>query len=440
MRMLSVAAGLWLGFTVAAAAGGQTIDPAIAAGVDRHYPALETLYKHLHANPELSFQERQTAARLAEEMKLAGYDVTGSIGGHGVVALLRNGQGPTVMVRCDMDALPIVEQTELPYASKVRVADPSGDGQVGVMHACGHDMHMACWVGTARVLADMKNRWAGTLIFIAQPAEERGAGARAMLADGLYDKFGKPDYALALHVDSSLPVGMIGYTEGWAMANVDSVTITVKGKGGHGAAPHAAIDPIVIAARIVLDLQTIVSREVDPIDSAVVTVGSIHGGTKHNIIPSEVTMQLTVRSYKDETREHVLNAIERIAKAASQAAAAPEPSIVSDRDEYTPALYNAPELTRRTVTALRKVFGESNVVMLPPVMGGEDFAQYRRAGVDQAMMFRLGTVDPQQLRAVGGDRRKLPSVHSPFYYPVLEPSLRNGVKAMSAAVMNLMSK
>ncbi len=297
--------------------------------VAEEYPALDALYKHLHTHPELSLQEEQTAARLVREMEGTGFEVTPHVGGTGVVAVLRNGDGPTVLVRTDMDALPVVEQTGLPYASKVRGRDREGK-DVGVMHACGHDVHMTCWVGTAKLLAGIKDRWHGTLVFIAQPAEEIGAGARAMLDDGLFRRFPRPDYALALHCDATKPYGHLAYAEGLALANVDSVDILVRGKGGHGAAPHTTVDPIVLAARIVLDLQTLVSRETNPTDPVVVTVGSIHGGTKHNIIPSEVKLQLTVRTTKDSVRKHILDGIKRVAQAAALGAMAPEPEVKVD--------------------------------------------------------------------------------------------------------------
>ncbi len=300
----------------AVAVDGSIPVDAIKQRIAAEFTSLEALYKHIHSHAELSYSEEATSTRLAKELKDLGFEVTEKVGGFGVVGILKNGAGPTVLVRTDMDALPVTEQTGLPYASKVRVRDKNGN-DVGVMHACGHDMHMTCWVGTARVLASMKDRWKGTLIFIGQPAEEVGGGAVAMLKDGLFKKFPKPDFALALHCDGTRPFGTIGYTEGLAMANVDSVDITVRGKGGHGSAPHTTIDPVVLAARIILDLQTLVSRENNPLEPAVVTVGSIHGGSKHNIIPDEVKLQLTVRTTKDSVRKQILEGIERIAKAAA---------------------------------------------------------------------------------------------------------------------------
>jgi hippurate hydrolase len=400
---------------------------------------LETLYKSIHTHPELSLAEKNTSARLARQLRELGFEVSENVGGYGVVGVLHNGKGPTVLVRTDMDALPVTERTGLPYASKVRMRDKNGN-DVGVMHACGHDMHMTCWVGTARVLAGMKDRWQGTLVFIGQPAEEIGTGARMMLADGLFKRFPRPDYCLALHCDAQTPFGHVSYTEGLALANVDSVDILVRGKGGHGAAPHTTVDPIVLAARIVLDLQTIASRETNPTDPVVVTVGSIHGGTKHNIIPSEVKLQLTVRTTKDSVRKHTLEAIERIAKAAAVGARAPEPEVKIDPGEFTPALVNDSALTRKTVALFKDLLGADHVHERPPVMGGEDFARYGREGVPIFLYF-LGTIDPDRVAA---SRREgslpLPSLHSDLFYPVPEPTIRTGVLTMSMAVLNLVGK
>ncbi len=411
---------------------------AVKQKVGQDYSYLEALYKHLHTHPELSYQEEQTAARLAKEMREIGFTVTEKVGGHGIVCIYKNGDGPTVMVRTDMDALPVIEKTGVDYASKVRIRDKDGN-EVGVMHACGHDMHMTCWVGTARALVALKDRWHGTLMFIGQPAEERGAGAKAMLDDGLFKKFPRPDFALALHCDSFTPHGQIRFTEGMALANTDSVEIVVKGKGGHGSAPHTTIDPIVIAARIVLDLQTLVSREQDPLDPAVVTVGSIHGGSKSNIIPPEVKMQLTVRSFKDSTRKHLLDGIDRIAKAAAMAARAPEPVVKVDAGEFTPALTNDTALTRRTVAAFKQALGEDHIQTKAPVMGGEDFSRYGREGVP-IFIFWLGTVPGERITQALNGGRPLPSLHSDEYYPIPEPSIKMGVAGMSAAVYNLMGK
>lgn len=402
--------------------------------------SLEALYKHLHAHPELSYHEEQTSTHMAKELKDLGFEVTEKVGGYGVVGIYRNGKGPTVLVRTDMDALPVVERTGKPYASKVRTRD-ANDNEVGVMHACGHDMHMTCLVGTARVLMALKDRWSGTLICIAQPAEEVGGGARAMLRDGLFTKFPKPDYALALHCDSNRPYGTVAYSDGLAMANTDAIDIIVRGKGGHGSAPHTTIDPVVLAARIVLDLQTLVSRETNPLDPAVVTVGSIHGGTKHNIIPDEVKLQLTVRTTKDPVRKHILEGIERIAKAAAQGAGAPEPIVKIDPSEFTPALVNESKLTRKTAELFTEILGPENVLERPLLMGGEDFGRYGRDGGVPIFLYFLGTQKPEVVAAASKEgARPLPSLHSDRFAPEPEPTIKTGVLTMSMAVLNLLGK
>ncbi len=412
---------------------------AVEKRVNAEFDDLLALYQHLHTNPELSLHEVNTSARIAKELKALGFDVTEKVGGTGVVGVLKNGDGPTVLVRTDMDALPVVEATGLPYASTVKVRD-AADNEVGVMHACGHDMHMTCFVGAAQVLVGMKDQWHGTLVFIGQPAEEVGLGAKAMLNDGLFKRFPKPDFCLALHCDAGRSYGTIGFTDGQALANVDSVDILVKGKGGHGAAPQTTIDPIVLSARIILDLQTLVSRETTPTDPAVVTVGSIHGGSKHNIIPSEVKMQLTVRSTKDSVRKHLLEGIQRIAKAAAEGAGAPEPVVTFDNDGFTPALVNDSKLTQRTVALFKDVFGADRVQERGPVMGGEDFSRYGKEGVP-IFLFWLGTVPPDRVAEAAKDETKmLASLHSDQYHPIPEPSIKTGVLAMSMAVMNLMDK
>ena len=427
-------------------------DPATATGfsvrthlpaIDRHLEAdlksLVELYQHLHANPELSLAEVKTAARLAEELRKLGFEVTEKVGGTGLVGVFRNGPGPVVLVRTDLDGLPIVEQTGLPYASKLRVRDRAGN-EVGVMHACGHDVHMTCWVGTARVLVALKDSWSGTLVFVGQPAEEIVAGARMMLEDGLYKRFPKPDYALALHADPFSPVGVVSYTEGLALAASDAIDIVVKGKGGHGAAPHLTVDPVVLAARIILDLQTIVSREVNPTDPCVITVGSIHGGTKHNIIPNEVRLQLTVRTTKTEVRDQVLKAIERMAKAAAVSARAPEPDIRVNLEQYTPPTLNDVSLSRKCVGVFREILGQENVRPRPPAMGAEDFGRFAE-GQTPIFMYFLGTVSREKHEASqkpGGS--PLPGMHTDSYAPLPEPSIRTGVRTMTAAVMNLMPK
>jgi hippurate hydrolase len=411
---------------------------AVDKKLDAEIADLVALYQHLHANPELSFQEVNTSKRMAAEAKKAGFDVTENVGG-GVVAVLKNGPGPVVLIRTDMDALPIVEQTGLPYASKVKTKNREGV-EVGVMHACGHDIHMTSWVGTARVLASMKDKWSGTLVLVAQPAEEIIAGAKKMLDAGLYTKFPKPDFALALHSDPLHPVGTLGYSEGLALANSDTIDILVKGKGGHGAAPHLTIDPVVIAARIILDLQTIVSRETDPFDPVVVTVGSIHGGTKHNIIPNEVKLQLTVRTTKTETRDRVLKAIDRIAKAAALAANAPAPEVKVSLEEYTPATYNDVPLSRRCGALFREAQGADAVRLRKPVMGAEDFGRFSE-GKTPIFMYFIGTISQEKYAAAQKPgAAPLPGMHTDAYAPVPEPSVRAGVRTMSLAALDLLRK
>ncbi len=412
--------------------------------VEREYSGLFDLYRQLHFHPELSFHEIKTAARVAEELEKAGFQVTRNFGGTGVVGILKNGSGPTVMIRTDLDALPVVEETGLEYASQVRTKDDQGR-EVGVMHACGHDMHMTCFVGAARVLSQLKNQWQGTLIMIGQPAEERSGGAKGMLAQGLFQKFSRPDFILALHNDATLETGKIGIREGNALAGIDSVDLTVRGVSGHGGYPYAAKDPIVLAAQIILSLQTIVSRELRAIDPAVVTVGSIHGGTKHNIIPNEVQLQLTVRHYSDQVRNQILKSIDRIAQGTAQAAGIPPklaPIMKVLEEEYLPPTYNDPELTRRTARALTGTLGDGNVVPRDPVMGGEDFTYFGRTPEKIPIcMFWLGTVNPQRMaesRREGGE--PLPSLHSSRFAPDPETTIKTGVTAMAAAALDLLGQ
>jgi amidohydrolase len=407
--------------------------------IDAEAESLLTLYKHIHAHPELAFQEEQTSARLAKELRQLGFEVTGKVGVTGIVGVFKNGAGPTILVRADMDALPIIEETGVAYASKVRTRDQDGL-DVGVMHACGHDMNVTCLVGTARVMTALKDRWKGTLVFIGQPAEEIGAGAKAMLDAGLLQKFPRPDFALALHCDGRYPVGHVNYREGQLQANVDSVDIIVKGKGGHGAAPHTTIDPIVLSARIILDLQTIVSRERNPLEPAVVTVGAIHGGTKHNIIPDEVKMQLTVRTMNDTARKEVLESIARIAKAAAMGARAPEPIVKHRAENFTPALVNEKELTQKMVGLFQDVIGPERVHERPMSMGGEDFSQFTRAGI-RTFYYHLGTATATAHAASkkpGG--KALANTHSPLYAPEPELTLRTGMLTMSMAILELLSE
>lgn len=412
----------------------------ITGQVDAEYPSLVPLYQYFHSNPELSFHEEKTSARLAEELTRAGYEVTRGVGKYGVVAVLKNGAGPTILVRSDLDGLPVKEQTGLPFASTVTTRDDSGK-EVPVMHACGHDIHMTTLTGVARVLAKLKNQWHGTVILIGQPAEERGGGARAMLQDGLFTRFPRPDYCLALHDAADLAVGTIGFTSGYAMANVDSVDITVRGAGGHGAHPDKTKDPIVLAAQIVLALQTIVSREVDPGNPAVVTVGSIHGGLKHNIIPDEVKLQLTVRSYTDEVRAQLLAAIKRIARGQAVSAGLPESlmPVVEVGDDFTPATYNDPQLTERVVGVLRQRIGATNVIAEPPTMGGEDFSEFGRTNPKVPIfMFDVGGVPRAKFDEARHTGQALPSLHSSLWAPDPEGTIKVGMGGMVAAVLDLM--
>lgn len=402
--------------------------------LDENLESLVQLYIHFHRNPELSFEEAQTAQKFGDELEAIGAVVTRNVGGHGVVGILENGKGPLVLLRSDLDALPVDEQTNLPFASTRKVPNSAGK-QVGVMHACGHDVHMTNLLGTARYLSEHRDLWSGSLMLIGQPAEERGAGAKAMLDDGLFDRFGKPDFALALHCNSVIPTGKVGLREGYMMANVDSVDIRLFGRGGHGAYPHTTIDPIVEAARLILDLQTIVAREVKPIEPAVVTVGSIQAGTKHNIISDECLLQLTVRSYSDEVRARLLEAIRRKARATAISSGAPEPEITVS--EGTPSLANDAALARRIAERFEAELGAANVIEQEPVMGGEDFSLFGRSGIPSLMYF-LGVVDQARLDRYAELGITPPSLHSAGFYPDIEPTLRTGITTMAAAAMELM--
>ncbi|GMN12472.1 amidohydrolase [Altererythrobacter sp. MTPC7] len=420
-----------------AAAQDDTLRSDLAADM----PGLMELYRDLHANPELSFEEVETAAKLAARMRAMGFEVTEGVGKTGVVAMMRNGDGPMVMLRADMDGLPVKEQTGLPYASK-QVAIPASGVETGVMHACGHDTHMTGWIGAAQLLVDRKDEWSGTLMMIAQPAEEIGEGAPAMLDDGLYQRFGTPDYAIAFHDAAQFPAGMIGYSPGFALANVDSVDITVPGIGGHGAYPHTTKDPIVLASAIVMKLQTLVSRESSPLDPAVVTVGSFHAGAKHNIISDEAKLQLTVRSYSDESRKALLDGIARIARGEAMAAGMPEDKMptVSVADQYTPATFNDPDFTETIMAGFAARFGEDRVQQVPSVMGGEDFGQFRRYAPEevQSLIFWVGGVPQEEFDAAQSGEGTLPSLHSPFWAPDAEKVIATAAEALADATLRLM--
>ncbi len=425
--------------TLPTAATAQTLAEAVRADM----PALMEVYRDLHANPELSMQEERTPALLAKEMRELGFAVTEQVGETGVVAVMKNGPGPVMMLRADMDALPVVEQTGLPFASKVRTTARSGV-ETGVMHACGHDTHMAAWLGAARRLAAMKGEWSGTLVMILQPGEETGEGAKAMLDDGLYTRFPKPDHVLAFHDAAALPAGVIGVTSGYALANVDSVDISVKGVGGHGAYPHTTRDPIVLASRIVTTLQTLVSRENDPANPAVVTVGSFQSGAKHNIISDEAKLQITVRSYTPEVRKLLLDGIRRIARGEAIAAGMPEdrmPVVTIREDEYTPSTFNTEALSNRALELFTGRFGAERVLKTPAVMGGEDFSRYWLADKSiQSLIFWVGGTPKDKWDAAGGDSQKLPSLHSPFWAPDAEAVIGTATEALTMTALDVLKK
>ncbi len=418
--------------------------------IDRDIGSLVETYKTLHAAPELSHREEKTASFLANQLRALGYTVTERVGkfsrpdwiGYGVVAVMKNGEGSTVLVRTDMDALPVEEKTGLPYASKVRTRNDAGQ-EVGVMHACGHDIHMTTMLGTAKMLSELKSQWRGTLVFIGQPAEETIDGARAMLDDGLYIRFPRPDFAIALHDSADFAAGTVGVISGFALASSNSVDITIRGLGGHGSRPESAKDPVVLAAQVVLALQTIVSREISPLDPAVITVGSIHGGTRYNIIPDEVHLQLTVRAYKEEVRQKLLAAIERVTKGIANAAGVPAdraPVVKVSETEATTATYNDPGLTERVTGGLIRALGAENVIKAAPIMGSEDFGYLSQDHKIPTTMFWLGVSDPAKLTESRTGGVAMPSLHSPLFAPVHEPSLRTGVKAMTTAVLELLKK
>jgi hippurate hydrolase len=416
--------------------------------IEREIASLVATYKSLHAAPELSHREEKTAALFAAELKKLGFTVTERIGkferaewsGYGVVGVMKNGDGPTVLLRTDLDALPVEEKTNLAYASKVKTKNDAGQ-EVGVMHACGHDIHITSMIGTARMLVELKNRWRGTLVILGQPAEETIDGARAVLRDGLYARFPKPDFAIALHDSAELEAGRVAIAPGFVLASGTAVDIKVRGLGGHGSKPEATKDPIVIASQIVMALQTIVSRENSPLDPAVVTVGSIHGGTRYNIIPDEVNLQLTVRAYKEEVRLKVLKAIERITKGIAQAAGIPEdraPIVKVSETEVTAATYNDPQLAERLTTTFRAALGDNNVVTAQPIMGSEDFGYLSLDQKIPSAIFWLGAVDPAKVKESKEMGTPLPSLHSALFAPLPEPTLRTGVRAMTAAVLEIM--
>ena len=431
MKLFSVAALL-----IVAVHGSLAAQGSLTADVEAIYPDVEALYKDLHRNPELAFQETQTTAKLAARLKMLGFEVTTGVGKTGIVAIMKNGTGPTVMLRTELDALPVAEKTGLPFASTVTTKNATGQ-LVPVMHACGHDLHMSAWAGTARIMAEHKNRWRGTLMLVGQPAEEGLAGASAMLADGLFTRFPRPDFALSLHDDDTMPAGTIGYHAGLFRAMSDRVEITVYGRGGHAAMPHNTIDPVVLASRIVLSLQTIVSRENNPAEPIVITVGSIHGGTQGNVIPDEVKMELSVRTLTAQVRTRTLAAIRRIAKGEADAAGAPREPLVTVPAVAPLPVVNDPALISRLVGALKTSLGEQHVVEMPAKMTSEDFAQYGAAGVPSALL-HIGAVNPGKLEESRRSGIPVPAPHSPEWAPDYEPTIKGAIRAEVAALLELL--
>lgn len=437
---------LLAGLSAAASAVAQSqLDQTIDKNIDDWIGT----YKHFHANPELSTQEKETATLVAGSLRKLGYDVTEHVGqyedanlvSYGVVAVMKNGPGPVVYVRTELDALPVTEKTGLPYASKATVK--RAGGEVGVMHACGHDLHMTVFLGTAKMLAESKSQWSGTLVMIGQPAEETVGGAAAMLRAGLFTKFPKPDYVLALHDNPFLPAGQVAWKEGPMLAGSDSVDITIRGYGGHGAVPNSTKDPIMIASELVVFLQTIVSREMDPLTPTVITVGSFHAGTKHNIIPDDAHLQLTVRTMTPEQREKVLAAITRATNGIAAAAGVPaeRAPVIEIGKDNVPATINDPALTRRVAASMEKALGKENVVQGKPVMASEDFSLYALSDPKPPItMFWLGAIDPAKWKEAQEKGTRLPSLHSSEFAPLPEPAIRTGVKAMTSAVLDLLKK
>jgi amidohydrolase len=416
--------------------------------VSSQLPALVDTYKHLHSHPELSHHEEQTAALLAAELRKAGYSVTERVGkypdgsqAYGVVGILKNGKGPTLLIRADMDGLPVTEETGLPYASQVRAKNPAGQ-DVGVMQACGHDVHTTTLIGTARALAALKSQWHGTLMLVGQPSEETVDGARAMLADGLYARFGKPDMAIALHDTNVYPAGTVGVVSGPALAGGASVDVIIRGVGGHGAAPQQVKDPVVMAAQFINQIQTIVSRQMDPREPAVVTVGSIHGGTKRNIVPNEVKLELTTRFFSEQSRQTILEGLRRAARGVAIAAGVPEdrmPTVTVIESESPPVTFNDPGLSARVKAAMVKSLGAAQVQDALPVMGSEDFGILGTQDVKiPTVMFWLGAMDPAKFAAAKAEGRMLPGMHTSRFEPLPEPTLKTGVTGMTAAAIALL--
>ncbi len=418
------------------------LNKAIQKQIDLQLKQKQELYIHLHQTPELSLMEFETSKKMAAQLKAMGFEVTTNLGGNGVVGVFKNGEGKTIMLRTDMDALPIKESTGLDFASKVVMKDYSGK-EAPVMHACGHDMHMTVWLGILKTLVDLKDKWSGTIIAIAQPAEEMSAGSIAMIKDGLFKKFPTPDYALCYHVSADLPAGEIGYYPGTIFAGVNSVDISMFGVGGHGAMPHTTIDPVVLASRTVLALQTVVSREINPFNPAVITVGSIHGGSKHNIIPNEVKMQLTIRFFKDEVYEEIKEALYRIPKGIAVSAGVPEEKmpVIKIGDQYTPPVTNNPELVLNAVKSMQNILGKEQIYQVDPATVAEDFGKYGRTEEQIPIaLFWLGSVSQEVYNNHKEHGSSIPSLHNSAFLPDFEPTFKTGVAAMTKSVINLFNK
>lgn len=424
----------WL-FLLLLASAAAAQNPSLKQQVDAVMPGAQSLYLDLHQHPELSGHETRTASELAGKLRSLGYEATEHVGGTGVVAIMKNGAGPTVMLRTELDALPVTEQTGLPYASTVKAKDDNGR-DVGVMHACGHDVHMATLYGTAEIMAKSKDSWHGTLMLVGQPAEETITGAKKMVEDGLFSKFPRPDVGVALHDENTIGTGQVGITPGYSSAAADSVRIIVYGKGGHGARPETTVDPVLIAAQIVVRLQSVVAREIHPGDAAVITVGYIQAGTKNNIIPDQAQMGLTVRSYKPDVRQHLLAAIQRVAKAEAEASGAEKMPVI-EHYESTSAVYNDRALAEHLAGVLESAVGKGNVVQQPPVMTSEDWAVFVEQGIP-AFYYTLGVADPQKLAAAKASHQELPSNHSPLFAPVYEPALRTGITTEVSVLRDLL--
>lgn len=419
---------------IAGAADLAVTRAAVHRSLDAQYPRIDALYKDLHAHPELSFQEVRTAATLAAEMKALGYEVTEGVGRTGIVALYRNGPGPTVMVRTELDALPLAEKTALPYASKARQV--LRGVETPVMHACGHDIHMAVWVAVATTLLELKDEWSGTLMFVGQPAEEAGGGAKAMVADGLFTRFPKPDYGFALHVGPG-PHGTVSYKPGVINSTADSFSVTFRGKGGHGSRPQTTIDPIMMAGRFIVDVQSVISREKDAARFGVVSIGSVQAGNAGNVIPDSATLRGTIRSHDNDTRAKMLSGVERTAKAVAMMAGAPPPDYRVI--EGAKAVINDDTLAARSGGVLKAAFGSKARLTVQPGSASEDYSEFIAAGVP-SFYFRIGGLDPASFATAMETNTPVPGNHSPEFAPVPEPSIRTGAEAMTLVVLDVLQK